>query len=71
MTTFSDTQNLLYDSIFVFTAHCVNGRTASGIHLILGRVTLDGSGGINRQGFRIVTHPSFNAETMAFEYVVL
>ncbi|CAG9806779.1 unnamed protein product [Chironomus riparius] len=48
-------------------AHCISGRAASGIHLVMGRVTLDGSGGINRQGLRTVINPNFNAETMAFD----
>lgn len=35
--------------------------------MLLGRVTLDGSGGIQRQGFRVVIHPSYDTVTMNFD----
>lgn len=37
--------------------------------MLMGRARLDGTGGIQRQGFRVVTHPSYNPETMNFELV--
>ncbi|KAG5670673.1 hypothetical protein PVAND_000921 [Polypedilum vanderplanki] len=51
----------------ITAAHCVAGRAASTIHLVLGRVTLDGLTGMNRQGFRVVTHPDYNVNTMQFD----
>lgn len=49
------------------TAHCIIGRNAAAIGLRLGRVTIDGTGGLQRQGFRTVTHPSYDANTQNFE----
>lgn len=51
----------------ITAANCVFGRGASSIGMLMGRAQLDGTGGIQRQGFRVVTHPSYNIDTMNFE----
>jgi secreted trypsin-like serine protease len=47
---------------WVLTAsHCVSGKTASQINVVVGRTTLSGTGGQARSLTRIVMHPSYGS----------
>ncbi|KAG5670674.1 hypothetical protein PVAND_000922 [Polypedilum vanderplanki] len=57
------TGSVLNNWYVITSAHCIDGRGASTIHLVLGRITLDGLTGMNRQGFRVIIHPAYDVST--------
>ncbi|GAB0098104.1 Peptidase S1, PA clan [Sergentomyia squamirostris] len=50
----------------VTSAHCTQGRANNGITVVAGSVRLS-LGGERRQSQNVVTHPNFNANTMAYD----
>lgn len=54
----------------LFKAHCTVGRAGNSINVVVGTHFLN-SGGVAHRSNRIVNHPSYNANTIAFDVSVV